>query len=92
MDNFNQEQSDRYNRQIMLPEIGEEGQLKLKAAKVLAIGAGGLGIPVLQYLAAAGVGRIGIVDGDLVELSNLQRQVLYEESEVGSRKLPGINC
>ena len=64
MDNLNQEQTERYNRQIILPDIGEEGQAKLKAAKVLVVGAGGLGVPVLQYLTAAGIGRIGIVSSD----------------------------
>ncbi len=81
----NKEQ-ERYSRHILLSEIGEAGQLKLKQSKVLVIGAGGLGIPVLQYLAAAGIGKVGIVDGDVIELSNLQRQVLYSESEVGQLK------
>lgn len=76
----------RYGKQIILPEIGLEGQQKLKAAKVLVIGAGGLGCPVLQYLTAAGVGTIGIADGDQVEISNLQRQVLYTEQETGQGK------
>ena len=81
-----QEQS-RYQKQTMLPEIGLAGQEKLCAAKVLVIGAGGLGCPVLQYLAAAGVGTLGIADGDVVSLSNLQRQVLYTEEETGQRKV-----
>jgi sulfur-carrier protein adenylyltransferase/sulfurtransferase len=76
----------RYSKQIILPEIGIEGQKKLQAAKVLVIGAGGLGCPVLQYLVAAGIGTIGIADGDKVEISNLQRQVLYTEGEVGQSK------
>ena len=67
----------RYDRQLMLPEIGEEGQRKLSEAKVLIVGAGGLGSPVATYLAGAGVGRIGIVDDDLVSITNLQRQILY---------------
>jgi molybdopterin/thiamine biosynthesis adenylyltransferase len=76
----------RYNRQMMLPEIGDEGQEKLKKAKVLVIGAGGLGCPVLQYLATAGVGTIGIVDFDKIELHNLHRQILYTENQVGQNK------
>lgn len=77
---------ERYQRQIQLKEFGKEGQLKLLQAKVLVIGAGGLGCPVLQYLAAAGVGTLGIVDNDLVELSNLQRQPLYSVNEIGLSK------
>ena len=76
----------RYNRHLRLPEIGLEGQEKLKQAKVLVIGAGGLGCPVLQYLTAAGVGKIGIVDADVVDASNLHRQILYNETEVGQKK------
>ena len=76
----------RYSRQTILPEIGMEGQLKLKTARVLVIGVGGLGCPVLQYLAAAGVGTIGIVDYDKVEESNLQRQILYTSGDVGKYK------
>lgn len=76
----------RYSRQIMLPEIGPLGQQKLKEAKVLVIGAGGLGCPVLQYLAAAGVGTLGIADNDLIEESNLQRQLLYTANEIGQTK------
>ncbi|WP_298301066.1 HesA/MoeB/ThiF family protein [Hydrotalea sp.] len=76
----------RYQRHLILPEIGVEGQLKLKAAKVLIIGAGGLGCPLLQYLTAAGVGHITIMDGDIVEESNLQRQILYAPSNVGLSK------
>jgi sulfur-carrier protein adenylyltransferase/sulfurtransferase len=80
-----QEQS-RYSKQIILPEFGIKGQEALAAASVLVVGAGGLGCPILQYLAVAGVGTIGIVDGDTVDLSNLQRQVLYTEMEVGKSK------
>lgn len=76
----------RYNRQIIIPEFGEAGQLKLKESAVLVIGAGGLGAPILQYLTAAGIGKIGIVEFDQVSLSNLQRQVLFQESEVGASK------
>lgn len=76
----------RYNRQIILPEIGEEGQQKLSKAKVLVIGAGGLGASILPYLASAGVGEIGIVDDDVVEVSNLHRQVIYKTSAVGKSK------
>lgn len=79
--------STRYNRQIILPEIGENGQYKLSKAKVLIIGAGGLGAAVLPYLAAAGVGEIGIVDDDVIEVSNLQRQVIYKTSAVGKHKV-----
>jgi sulfur-carrier protein adenylyltransferase/sulfurtransferase len=76
----------RYIKQIMIPEIGLEGQEKLKKAKVLVVGAGGLGCPVLQYLAAAGIGKIGIVEFDKVDESNLQRQVLYGSLDVGKLK------
>ncbi|GAA4275484.1 HesA/MoeB/ThiF family protein [Aquimarina mytili] len=78
--------NNRYNRQIILPEIGESGQQKLNASKVLVIGAGGLGCPILQYLAAAGIGTIGIIDFDLVDTSNLHRQILYGDSGVGKNK------
>ncbi|TGV92747.1 ThiF family adenylyltransferase, partial [Mesorhizobium sp. M2E.F.Ca.ET.154.01.1.1] len=71
------EELERYDRHIVLPEIGGPGQQKLKRARVLVIGAGGLGAPVLEYLAAAGVGTLGIVDDDDVSLSNLQRQVIH---------------
>ncbi len=76
----------RYIRQITLPEMGLAGQEKLKASKVLVIGAGGLGCPVLQYLTAAGVGTIGIVDDDTVDLTNLHRQILYSNADVGQQK------
>ncbi len=79
--------SERYDRHIRLSEIGEQGQRKLSQASVLLVGVGGLGSPIALYLAAAGVGRIGLVDGDEVSLSNLQRQVLYKESEVGKSKV-----
>ena len=76
----------RYNRQTMLPEIGDSGQEKLKKAKVLVIGAGGLGCPILQYISTAGVGTIGIVDFDKIEIHNLHRQILYTENQVGQAK------
>lgn len=79
----------RYDRQLMLPEIGKEGQRKLSEAKVLIVGAGGLGSPVATYLAGAGVGRIGLVDDDLVSITNLQRQILYSEAQEGS---PKVEC
>jgi molybdopterin/thiamine biosynthesis adenylyltransferase/rhodanese-related sulfurtransferase len=80
------EELKRYSRQIILPEVGIPGQEKLKSARVLMIGAGGLGCPVLQYLAAVGVGEIGIVDDDIVDLTNLQRQILYSTADVGKPK------
>jgi len=79
--------SSRYNRQTILKGFGAEGQKKLADAKVLVIGAGGLGVPVLTYLNAMGVGTLGIVDGDEVSLSNLPRQVLYNENEIGQSKV-----
>jgi adenylyltransferase/sulfurtransferase len=77
----------RYSRHLIMPEVGMEGQLKLKAASVVCIGAGGLGSPVALYLAAAGVGRIGIVDFDVVDYSNLQRQIIHGTPDVGRKKL-----
>lgn len=79
----------RYDRQIILPEIGEEGQIKLKNAKVLIVGVGGLGSPIALYLAAAGVGTIGLMDDDTVGITNLQRQVLYTEKELDK---PKVHC
>jgi molybdopterin/thiamine biosynthesis adenylyltransferase len=76
----------RYNRQTMLPEIGDSGQEKLKQARVLVIGAGGLGCPILQYISTAGVGTIGIVDFDKIEIHNLHRQILYTEDQVDLSK------
>lgn len=77
----------RYGKPMLLPEVGETGQLKLKNAKVLIIGAGGLGCPILQYLATSGIGTLGIVDFDKVELHNLHRQILYSEDTVGTAKV-----
>jgi molybdopterin/thiamine biosynthesis adenylyltransferase/rhodanese-related sulfurtransferase len=77
----------RYSRHLIMPEVGMDGQLKLKAAKVLCIGAGGLGSPLALYLAAAGVGTLGIVDFDVVDSTNLQRQVIHTTADVGRRKL-----
>src|SRR5690242_14039156 len=76
----------RYSRHLIMPEVAMEGQTRLKAAKVLCIGAGGLGSPVLMYLAAAGVGTIGIVEFDVVDETNLQRQIIHGQSDVGKSK------
>ena len=83
---LNDDEIERYARHLVLPEIGGPGQQRLKNARVLVVGAGGLGAPLLQYLAAAGVGKIGIVDDDTVSLSNLQRQTIYGTGDVGARK------
>ncbi len=84
---FTEAELHRYARHIILPEIGGIGQAKLRAARVLVVGAGGLGTPLLQYLAAAGIGTIGIIDHDTVSLSNLQRQVIHRTCDVGSTKV-----
>src|SRR3982750_1468657 len=84
---FSREELARYDRHIIIPEFGLEAQTKLKKAKVLVIGSGGLGSPVLLYLAAAGVGTLGIVDFDVVDDSNLQRQVLFGVESVGKPKV-----
>src|SRR5438552_10295328 len=77
----------RYSRHLIMPEVGMEGQQRLKAARVLCIGAGGLGSPLLMYLAAAGVGTLGVVDFDVVDFTNLQRQIIHSTADVGRRKL-----
>ncbi|MFZ1675933.1 MAG: molybdopterin-synthase adenylyltransferase MoeB [Saprospiraceae bacterium] len=84
---FNKEELERYSRHIIIPEFNIEGQRKLKRARVLVVGTGGLGAPLLLYLTAAGIGTIGIVDFDIVEKSNLQRQVLFTTSDVGRPKV-----
>jgi len=83
---FSESEIIQYSRHFILPSVGQGGQQKLKKSKVLCVGAGGLGVPVLSYLVAAGVGTIGIIDGDVVELSNLQRQVLYAQQDIGKPK------
>ncbi|HJW27999.1 MAG TPA: molybdopterin-synthase adenylyltransferase MoeB [Saprospiraceae bacterium] len=85
--NFSKEELERYSRHVIIPEFNIEGQKKLKAARVLVIGTGGLGAPLLLYLTAAGVGTIGIVDFDVVDSSNLQRQVLFTTADVGRPKV-----
>src|SRR5258707_8913200 len=77
----------RYARHLIMPEVGMEGQQKLKAARVLCIGAGGLGSPLVLYLTAAGVGTLGIVDFDVVDFTNLQRQIIHTTADVGRNKL-----
>lgn len=84
--NLSVEEKEQYSRHLLLEDIGVEGQLKLKQAKILVIGAGGLGCPILQYLSAAGVGTIGIIDDDIVDQSNLQRQVLFTHQDLGKSK------
>jgi sulfur-carrier protein adenylyltransferase/sulfurtransferase len=95
---LNNEEIARYSRHLILPEVGMEGQQKLKAAKVLCVGTGGLGSPLAFYLAAAGVGTLGLVDADVVDTSNLQRQIIHSTSDVGrlkvdsaEEKLKGLN-
>ena len=84
---FSNEQLERYSRHIILKEVGAKGQKKLLNAKVLIIGAGGLGAPAAMYLAAAGVGTIGIADADEVDLSNLQRQIIHSTQDIGKPKV-----
>lgn len=87
MYDFNEEDLKRYSRHILLQDVGVEGQEKIRQSKVLVVGAGGLGAPVLLYLAAAGVGTLGIIDGDTVDLSNLQRQIIHFTPNVGHTKV-----
>ncbi len=87
MIDFTEEQLQRYSRHILLADVGVEGQIRLSSARVLIIGAGGLGAPVAMYLAAAGIGTIGIVDNDTVELSNLQRQISHFQHNIGDAKV-----
>jgi molybdopterin/thiamine biosynthesis adenylyltransferase len=87
---LNQTELNRYARHIALREIGGEGQVKLQGAKVLVIGAGGLGSAVLPYLAAAGVGTIGVVDGDTIENTNLQRQIIHDDDRIGMAKVKSV--
>ena len=87
MIDFTEEQIKRYSRHILLQDVGVEGQEKIMNARVLVVGAGGLGAPVSLYLAAAGIGRIGIVDADVVDLSNLQRQIIHFTKDVGVSKV-----
>src|SRR4029077_7858111 len=84
---FSNDEIARYSRHLIMPEVTLEGQRKLKAARVLCIGTGGLGSPIGLYLAAAGVGTLGLVDFDVVDFSNLQRQILHGTSDVGRPKL-----
>jgi molybdopterin/thiamine biosynthesis adenylyltransferase len=84
---FNDAQLERYSRHIILKDVGIEGQQKLAEAKILVVGAGGLGSPALLYLAAAGIGRLGIADGDTLDLSNLQRQVIHFTADIGKAKV-----
>src|SRR5450755_792617 len=84
---LNKDEILRYSRHLIMPEVGMEGQLKLKAASVCLIGTGGLGAPLGLYLAAAGIGRIGLVDFDVVDFTNLQRQVIHGTKDVGRKKL-----
>ncbi|RMF92946.1 MAG: molybdopterin-synthase adenylyltransferase MoeB [Candidatus Schekmanbacteria bacterium] len=87
MTDFTEEQIERYSRHIILPEVGGIGQKKMLNSKVLVVGAGGLGSPSIYYLAAAGIGTIGIIDSDVVELSNLQRQIIHSTPELGTHKV-----
>ena len=87
MPDLNPDELRRYARHLAIPEFGIEGQRRLKAARVLCIGAGGLGSPITMYLAAAGIGGLGLVDPDVVEVTNLQRQILFGQKDLGRKKL-----
>ena len=87
LNRLTEEEMERYRRQVILPDFGPDGQLKLLNSKILVIGAGGLGSPVLLYLAAAGVGTIGVIDGDVVDRTNLQRQVIHMTSDISRPKV-----
>ena len=87
LDGFSRKETERYSRQLVMPEVGPQGQRKLKSSSVLVVGAGGLGTPASVYLAAAGVGKIGLVDFDDVETSNLHRQTLYSDEDIGRAKV-----
>ena len=84
---FSNDEIARYSRHLIMPEVTLDGQKRIKAASILCIGAGGLGSPIALYLAAAGIGRMGLVDGDIVDFSNLQRQILHGTEDVGRKKL-----
>src|SRR6266853_3578998 len=84
---FSNDEIARYSRHLIMPEVTLEGQKRLKASSILCIGSGGLGSPIALYLAAAGIGRLGLVDGDTVDFSNLQRQILHGTKDVGRKKL-----
>ena len=84
---FSSQESERYSRNILLAQVGWEGQARWRAGRVLVVGAGGIGSAALLYLAAAGIGHLGLVDGDAMELSNLQRQILYRSADLGRRKV-----
>ena len=86
--NFTKKQIDRYSRQIILKKIGASGQKKLNESNVLVVGAGGLGSPIAIYLAAMGIGKIGIIDKDKVEISNLTRQIIFSTSDIKKKNLP----